>query len=220
MASVVWIDPDNVLDRLEENSIDTSPWIGDKLDAEILRQERTFERRTKRKFEETTEAVLINGRGTSIIVAPEFPVVSVTSITVFDEFLTADQGYEIQSYRIEESTGRIHLSGLSPMSLGIFPEGNMNIELVYTYGYSVTPTITIPDDIQDAIEMMATLAALSRSPKEWELGNLTSIKIGQYAESYGKGTSQGGPYYEYVKRFTPEIDRIINYYRKPLMGRA
>ena len=220
---VSWVTEANILNRLEEMEIDTTPWTAgtpSKLSTVILQKQREFERRTKRKFEEATSTIYLNGRGTSMLVTPEFPVTDITSITVFDEFLTADQGYEVSGYRLEETTGRVHLSGISPLSLGIFPAGNMNIQVIYTHGYSVSPTVEIPDDIQDAIEMMVTLSVISRTPKEWELGNLKAFKIGGYSETYGSGKYQGGPYYEYRKRNEEVIDAIISNYRIPLMGRA
>ena len=220
----LWVDQDLVAERLAEMGIDTTAWVvgisPTKLEKEILRQQRVFERSTRRKFEETTATILINGRGTSMLVLPEFPVSSITSITVFDEFLTADQGYLIQAWRLEEDTGRVHLSGAASTSLAFFPEGKMNVQVKYTYGYKVTPTVAIPDDIQDAIELMTTLSVIARSPKDFELDGLKGFKIGQYSETYGVGKDKSGPYYEYEARNSKIIQEIIDRYKKMLMGRA
>jgi len=180
----IWIDHVDVVSELEDLGIDTAPWIDNsyaKMDKEVLKAQREFERLTRRKFEQDTITEKMNGSGKESLVLRYFPVVSIASIKITDVpgwpyTLTLAQ------YRVDVETGVVVLVKTEPLLVARFSPGNLNVEATYTYGYLVAD---IPQDIKDCIIYMSLIGIIMRTPADWEKLGLKGVRIAQYAEQYG-----------------------------------
>ncbi len=215
----IWVDSCSIVARMGELGIATTGWTSgspSKLDSLILEKQREFERKTKRKFEKQTETILIDGNGKDTIVLPNFPVNSITSIISLGCVIGDDS--DITSYRIDNSTGRVQAIGGGSNAYVYFPEGFMNIQVIYDYGYEVIPNNNIPDDIKDAVIFMVLLDVISRTPADWEKTGLANMKIADYSEGYAGGEYYGGIYGAQKREWTKKVEEIIQNYKRILIG--
>jgi len=213
----VWITQQDVIDELKDLGIDTEEWKQgsySKLNKVILRAQRDFERLTRRKFEKVTITEKISGSGKPTIVLRYFPIVSITSIIVTD-VPSYQQDVTVTEYRVDEETGVIHLVSTLPVSMAYFPEGHLNIEVIYMYGYELAD---IPDDIKDCILKMVLIRIIMRSPAEWESEGLKSIKISQYAEAYNVNKTSGGLFSTQREQWQNDINDIIMRFKRTLIA--
>lgn len=211
----IWVQQSDIISELEDLGIDTTPWSASgyaKLNIEILRAQREFELKTRRKFERATITEKANGNNRPEIVLAQIPIVSVNSLTIL-EGLEYPFPIPVGSYKVDNETGIIHLYSALPYIANYFPSGEMNIEANYTHGYLVTPTNEIPDDIKDAIAKMVIMNVLSRTPADWEKTGLRGIRIANYQESYGGG----GLYGNWKKEQKSVVDVVISRYKRLLI---
>jgi len=210
----VWISQPDVVKELEDLGIDTAQWTSDsyaKLNAEILKQQRMFERLTRRKYERATITEKLNGSGKDTIILRYFPVVSIGSIVIEDV-----PGYPytllLTEYRLDEETGVLSLIRTYPLMIANFAQGKLNIVATYTFGYLVAD---IPEDIQDALLYMTLIGVIMRTPGDWEKLGLKSIRIAQYAESYGAGKGMASGIFAPQKDYWAQtIDSTIARYKR------
>jgi len=215
---LIWISHDLLVEELEDLGLDTTAWTDNnyaKLDAEILKQQRVFERLTRRKFEQATIVEKLNGTGKESIVLRYFPIISISSIIIEDV-----PGYPylltLSEFRVDKETGIVVLVSTYPKLTSYFIKGKQNVTATYVYGYA---TGTIPEDIQDTILYMTLIGVIMRTPGDWEKLGLKSIRIAQYAESFGSSKSKSGGIYAPQKDYWADTIKstIARYKRMPVL---
>ena len=212
----VWVDQAEIISELSDLGIDTTPWSTnsyEKLNKEILKAQREFERLTRRKFQKDTLVEKIDGMGTAWIILRYFPVIGNVVVTITD-IPQYQQTLQLAEYRLERETGRLTLVSTRPFLIATFPRGNLNIEATYEYGYEV---VDIPEDIKDTISDITMMSVIFRTPADWEKSGLKSIRIAQYAESYntpGSGKASGGIYAAQKTNWVNLINETISRYKR------
>lgn len=214
----VWVDQEEVIELLTDLGIDTSSWEAssyEKLNREILRAQRAFERLTRRKFEQTTVTERLDGTGKETIILTNFPVTELVSVTV-ENLPGYPYTLTLSEYRLEEETGILHLVSTQPFQISIFPLGLLSITATYKYGYLVAGEINnIPEDIQDCILYMVAIKVIMRTPADWEKLGLKAIRIAQYSESYGKvAEKESGIFGPQKEEWTRTINETIRRYKR------
>lgn len=215
---VIWIDHADVVSELEDLGIDTTPWTAgsyEKMDKEILKAQREFERLTRRKFEQDTLTEKQSGSGSPILVLRYFPIVSITTI-IIENVPGYPYALTVSEYRIDNDIGSVHLVSTYPLLISYFPRGNLNIEATYVYGYQVAD---IPDDIKDTILYITLIGIIMRTPGDWEKLGLKSLRIAQYAEAYGGAKGKASGIYAPQKEYWAEKigSTIARYKRIPVV---
>jgi len=105
-----------------------------------------------RDIEETSYTELYDGSGNNRLVVEQYPIVSITSLEVYqglnaDDTENWDTWVQGEDYdRLMNEDNSVFLGGTT------FPKGDMNIRLTYIAGYS-----SIPDDIQNVCKKLMIL---------------------------------------------------------------
>ncbi len=98
----------------------------------------------KRAVESTAYSETRDGDGSSLLYLKNYPIVSVTSITINDVAVT-DLSTNVKT---NLNTGAVYLKS------GIFTSGFQNVTVVYTAGYAAS---AIPDEIKAAVIELAAI---------------------------------------------------------------
>lgn len=119
-----------------------------------------------------------NGDGSRQMILDQFPVDSLTTITITDSEGTT---YDIASdqFRFEAETGIVEFKPDVDADYTYFPVGFQNVEIVYPAGYD-----PIPDDLQEAaIELMEIVASGIEPGVQQE-------RLGDYAVTFRTAAEQ------------------------------
>lgn len=101
----------------------------------------TANRISSRKLKARAYDLQLDGRGSDKLIMPEFPIASITSISIDStRAFTEDTALDSSEYRILPNEGIIQLYS------GIFPNGIGNIKVVGSLGYT-----TVPEDLEFAV---------------------------------------------------------------------
>jgi hypothetical protein len=95
---------------------------------------RTF---TEQSITEATETIALDGSGTDVLLLPERPATSVTSVSV--------GGTAISDYALQEQRAVLYRGGTAADAQTTWPDGRMNVSVTYTHGYTST---TLPRDLK------------------------------------------------------------------------
>lgn len=124
-----------------------------------------------RAFVSTAYTETYSGDGTTELLLRHYPLITLTTVTITDDDGTE---YDIATdqFRLDEAAGIVHFKPDADDDYTWWPEGTLNIEIVYTAGYA-----TVPDDVQEAcvLTVAALYAAASTDP------NLQSESLGDYS---------------------------------------
>lgn len=115
----------------------------------------TVDRYCRRTFTKTTETVAVDGTGRRSLRLPGYPVISISSVTVGDDDLAADE-YRI---RDDDSTLPDDNSGILERKSGTFPDRWENVEISYTWGYETTPPSVVSVAEELVISALRSAAA-------------------------------------------------------------
>ena len=130
------------------------------------------------------------------------PVVSVASVEDSGVILTAGSNYRVRDSFIVMIDG------------GFFYDGNDNVKITYTHGWTVPATSqsqAIPADIR--------LVALSIARRVWtnegtqDIGTIRSEKIGEYSYTTGDGSRGGGDIAVSVAQMLRAEKDVLDKYR-------
>ncbi len=134
-----------------------------------------IERYTGRSFETHSDVTeKHDGTGYETLRLQNYPVISVSSITVNGNELSSDD------YRIEKNTSDPNRNAgvLRRLDGYVFPKGNMNIEVTYSWGFS-----SVPEDISAIAESIA-VDQLKNVQNNFKTGGLSSMSVGEYSMSF------------------------------------
>lgn len=129
----------------------------------ILSTSSLIERMTGRTFEATDHVIYVDGTGTQYLLTPNFPINSVTEISIgaINSTYTA---IDLDEVYIDYVLGELYYTGG-------FVSGVKNVKLTYNAGYS-----DIPDDLS-LLCVQVIVDTVSLSSKD---GNVTREKLGDY----------------------------------------
>lgn len=125
-----------------------------------------------RVFEETEYVDKIDGNGQTELLLPQYPVISVSEVTVEDIDGSTTTTYSSDDYSVDDKVGSIY-------SKSPFPVGRRNVSVSYTAGYngSESASIATPEDLKMAIMDMIEQAKVTTITNP----NLKSEKLGDYS---------------------------------------
>lgn len=164
----------------------------DRLNALLSATEQSIEKWLGRKMLSTARTEYFSGSGRSLLILGQRPVTAVSTVRVDQngygghgsDAFAADTEWELgvdffpRSLAADESNpGMLEAIG------GVWPEGQQNIKVTYTAGYS-----TIPDDFQNALHVICgeAYAMIAKG------GKVTSETLGQYSYSLLVGSALAG----------------------------
>lgn len=136
-----------------------------------------LESRCSRTLIQATMRETYDGDGSRSLVLKQFPVDSLTTVTITDDDGTE---YDIATdqFRVNAVTGVMLFKPDADDDYTYFPEGFQNVAIVYVAGYE-----TVPDDLQEAaIELMEQVVTLSPGVK--------GERLGDYAVTFRDAASQ------------------------------
>lgn len=112
----------------------------------------------------TSYTRLFSGRNTARLILPQWPIVSITSLTVGVQAITAQSGYGQLGFRFDEDS--IVLDGYR------FERGDSNIAVAWSAGWA-----TIPYDMAQAINEIVGLRYRMRDKLEWSSKGLAGETV-------------------------------------------
>jgi len=126
---------------------------------------------------EADELYHVNDNRINKLILKNFPVTEITEITNDvngTPVILADD-----SYIVDNETGILYLKESNDDEIYSFTKGIFNVRIKYKYGF-----VSVPNDIMEfATLLLAKWVSVSNAQAEAD-GNLKSIKIGDYSESY------------------------------------
>jgi len=139
-----------------------------------------------------------DGDGTNELILDQYPVISLTSITI-----TNDDGVETvilgTQFRVDSASGIARFKPNSTADYSSFPAGFQNLKAIYNAGYA-----SIPEDVQEAVcELAAWLYSQNKQDPA-----MAAERLGDY--SYQRAAGEGLP---------ASIVRTIASYRNVRIGR-
>lgn len=202
----LWVTPSEVRAVLAKLEIDVSDWEAAEIEAKIATQQAVFQNDLGRSIESTAKTNRIDGSGIASLVAPDFPIITLTRVSIISE---PAESYVASDLYVENETGLIWIeSSRYAMTEPRWPKGQRNIEIEATYGYG-----TIPDEIIEALTLASAAAILimeqTQADGESVPSGIHSFKIGNYAETYGKTGMHGLT----IERWDALIARVAKQYR-------
>lgn len=202
----LWVTAAEVKAVLAKLEVDISDWDDAEIGKKIKTQQAVFQNDLGRSIESTARTDRVNGSGIASLVAPDFPIITLTQVAIISE---PAETYTAADLYVENSTGVIWIeSSRYALTEPEWPKGKRNIEIQATYGYAA-----IPDEIQEALTLATAAAILimekSRLDGDNELSGLRSFKIGNYSEAYGKD----GPHGIMITRWDALVSRVADQYR-------
>lgn len=90
---------------------------------------------------------ILDGNGEQYLFTPQWPINSVSILTIGDTTITERESWDETGYVIYKDQGRIYLAGYT------FTEGIKNIFLAYNAGYT-----TIPEDLEQSVIQQVAMA--------------------------------------------------------------
>jgi len=173
------------------------------LDQIIATVGKDVQRYCNQEIESTAQTLEFNGNGTSYLIFPKFPVISVTTLKHKSEILdswTAQTAITATTYKIIEINNVQYLY----YSEG-FIEGVANYQLAYVTGYA-----TVPDDIKEIAIEMSTIYFKAFDIKSGVKGG--RLGLNSISESV-QGVTAGTQF----KDMTKEWKLRLSKYRKPVL---
>ena len=180
-------------------------WIDDQIDSEIMPFVENF---TKSKFDGVgTVTELYSGSGRDMLMLNRKNIVALTAIRLVSGN-DIDTVINVASLVVLPREGILKVrSGLSEYyNYRIFPKGNLNIQVTYTYGYTDPPK-----DIANAIKKLAAILVLDNIEGRTGGGQLS-------AQGYNRNFGNMGKYTNIRKRFNQQAMAVLRRYSTSVVG--
>lgn len=130
-----------------------------------------IEQHCRRTFLSQTFTEVYDGDGTQELLLDQFPVASLTTVTITDSDGT-EYDIDVDQFRIREADGLIKFRPDADADFTSFPDDFQNVEIVYVAGYT-----DIPEDVQEAcILTVAWMVAHDKLDQA-----LASERLGDYS---------------------------------------
>lgn len=158
------------LDIIDEMQEIVDAWIDSNIRSDGFSEAKTI-----------TEYYDIDKMTQSEIVLKHFPVLSVTELV---DSAQSDTPVilETGTFHLDSETGMIKLKNyVGKINFSqFFTKGLASVKVTYIYGYTTPPDIIV----KIATFMLAKWAKMKKNQTTGDVGNLKSVKIGDYSESY------------------------------------
>jgi hypothetical protein len=182
----------------------------------------------RRNFILATETVTLDGTGTSKLLLPDPPIVSVIGVTEVDLGVV-----DADDYRLDPDAGILALVGTATTSIlvaggtgGVWLKGFRNYEVELEHGYvpledeggSDDPS-NLPADIQMVtISVASRRFAAAESAVATAAGETTAISIGEYREEFAEPSSSEGSSSRSTPGLTEDEAGTLDRYRLVRIG--
>lgn len=143
------------------------------------------ERMCNRSFASAEYTEVVDGNGQTDILLSNYPIISLTSITLVNPFDDNGVDWGTDNVKIDYEAGTLY----SPYG---WPVGRFNISVTYTAGYA-----TIPDDLK-AVVCQMVLDAYSNTSKRT---GITSERMGDYAYTIASDVAKKEEYKAKLSQF-------------------
>jgi hypothetical protein len=159
-----------------------------------------------------SDEVRLHGSGTASLLVPQVPIVEVCEIALVADDDT-EEAVEVADYRVEAAAGIVWR-----MDALRWPEGRLNIRLVYDHGYILPgePGANLPPDLQMVTMLVAgRLLSSARLASTGVAGSIQQETLGAYSVTYGDAAGSSSVATDDGTGLVPLERAILDRYRLP-----